>query len=172
MLPTLTPRAQAPRLEVQTVDGDRWSLADQAPDAFTMVIFYRGLHCPVCQAYLRELGGKAGQFRSRGVEPVAVSGDARERAGQAKREWEVDGIDVGYGLSIETMREWGLFVSAAITDDEPPQFGEPGLFLIAPHGSVFYEAINSMAFGRPKLDEILAGVDFVAEHDYPARGAA
>jgi len=160
--------------ETRIPDGRRrpLELADQAPDASTMVVFYRGLHCPVCQAYLRELGGKAGQFRSRGVEPVAVSGDARERAGQAKREWEVDGIDVGYGLSIETMREWGLFVSAAITDDEPPQFGEPGLFLIAPHGSVFYEAINSMAFGRPKLDEILAGVDFVAEHDYPARGAA
>lgn len=33
-----------------------------------------------------------------------------------------------HGLSPDVMRDWDLFVSAGINDEEPPQFGEPGLF--------------------------------------------
>lgn len=171
-MPSLKPRTQAPELGFSVVDGDDWSLAEQETEAFTMVVFYRGLHCPVCQTYLTELGSKVQEFRDRGVEPVVVSGDERERAAEAKRSWGLDEIAVGHGLPTEKMREWGLFISSGIDDSEPAEFGEPGLFLIDPDGSVYYEAINSMPFGRPALDDMLDAVDFVGEKDYPARGAA
>lgn len=90
---------------------------------------------------------------------LAVSGHEEERAQRAHEDWGIAGLDVGYGLSIERMREWGLFVSAGITDEEPAQFGEPGLFLVSPDGRVFYEALSSMPFGRPPLGEIRGGVD-------------
>src|SRR5690348_7401821 len=46
------------------------------------------------------------------------------------------------------MREWGLFVSRGRSDDEPARFNEPGLFLIEPDGTVYYESILSMPAGR------------------------
>ena len=45
----LKPRQQIQELEFDTVAGSRWSLAAQQPQTFTMVVFYRGLHCPVCR---------------------------------------------------------------------------------------------------------------------------
>ena len=44
----LLPRKPVPSLEFDTVGGSRWSLAAQKPQNFTMLVFYRGLHCPIC----------------------------------------------------------------------------------------------------------------------------
>ncbi|MBA2579371.1 MAG: AhpC/TSA family protein [Thermoleophilaceae bacterium] len=164
------PQAQAPELHVETLDGGRWRLSDRKPDRFTMIVFYRGLHCPVCTSYISELNRKLDDFSSRGVEAIAVSGDPRERAERSRDKWKLDNITLGFGLSPDAMREWGLFVSKGIKQGEPAEFGEPGLFLITPGGTVFYGGINSMPFGRPKFDEIRDGIDFVTDNDYPARG--
>lgn len=166
------PGRPAPDLSVETVGGGTWRLADRSPEHFSLLVFYRGLHCPVCRTYLRDLEGRWDEFRSRGVEPIAVSGDPRERAEEAKREWGLERLTVGYGQSVESMREWGLFVSRGIKPAEPELFGEPGLFLIRPDGSVYYEALQSMPFGRPALREMLGAIDFVLQNDYPARGEA
>jgi len=166
------PQTRAPELEVDTLGNGGWKLSDRKPDRFTMIVFYRGVHCPVCTTYVGELEGKLGDFTSRGVDVIAVSGDTRERAERSKSEWGLDSLTVGYDLSPDVMRDWGLFVSSGIKDEEPDEFGEPGLFLIKPDGSVFFDAINSMPFGRPKLDDMLDAVDFVTENDYPARGEA
>lgn len=169
---TVKPGEDAPRLEVETLDAGGWRLSEQRPDAFTMVVFYRGLHCPVCRGYLRDLARRLDDFSTRGVDVLAVTGDVRERAEQAQRDWELGDLPLGYGLPTDVMRKWGLFVSRGIADGEPDAFGEPGLFLVKPDGSVFYEAINSMPFGRPSFAEILGGVDFVTEQGHPARGAS
>ncbi len=166
------PQARAPELEVDTLDNGGWKLSDRKPDRFTMIVFYRGVHCPVCTIYIGELQDKLRDFTSRGVDVLAVSGDTRERAERSESEWGLDSLTVGYGVSTDVMRDWGLFVSSGIKDEEPDEFGEPGLFLIKPDGSVFFDAINSMPFGRPKLDDMLDAVDFVTENDYPARGEA
>lgn len=171
-MPAVTPRTPAPPLGFEVVGGDTWTLADQTPEQFTMVVFYRGLHCPVCKSYLSGLAEKLGAFRERGVEPVVVSGDDAQRAAEAKRDWGLDDLTVGHSLPVDTMRAWDLYVSSAVKDSEPAQFGEPGLFLIRPDATVYYGAINSMPFGRPPLDEMLGGIDFVVDADYPARGEA
>lgn len=172
MSTTVKPGAQAPKLDVQTVGGEGWALADRDPEKFTMVVFYRGLHCPVCKTYLAELESDLAEFTDRGVDVVAVSGDSEERAGEAKQGWGLEKLPVGYGLSTDQMREWGLFVSKGIKEEEPSEFNEPGLFLIKPDRTMFFEAINSMPFGRPKLEEIRKGIDFVVENDFPPRGEA
>ncbi len=38
----LIPRQPVPALEVETVGGGTWRLADQSPENFTLVVFYRG----------------------------------------------------------------------------------------------------------------------------------
>lgn len=168
----VTPAQPAPDLEVPLVGGETWRLADQRPDAFTMVVFYRGLHCPRCRSYLSELQERHHEFRRQGVKIVAISGDSADSATKAKKDWGLEDLAVGYSQSVDSMREWGLFVSERIKDSEPDNFGEPGLFLIAPDGSVYYEAVNSMPWGRPKLEEVRNGIDFVRKHDYPPRGTA
>ena len=166
----LTPTDRAPDLQIETLDQGKWSLQKQNPENFTMIVFYRGLHCPVCKGYLQGLERRLDDFRSRGVEVIAISGDTRGRAEQTKLDWGVETLPIGYGQSIDSMREWGLFVSRAIKESEPDLFGEPGLFLIRPDDTVYYEAIQSMPFGRPAFQEMLGAIDFVLQNGYPARG--
>lgn len=168
----IKPRERAPELAVDLVGGGHWQLAEQHPENFTMVVFYRGLHCPACRAQLSELNRRVGEVESRGVTAIAVSGDTRERAERSAQEWHLDRLTIGYGLSEETARAFGLFVSQGINEDEPARFNEPGLFLIRPDGTVYYELISSMPWGRPRLDNILGGIDYAVTHHYPARGEA
>lgn len=171
-LPVPKPQTKAPELAIETLSNGTWRLSEQQPDAFTMVVFYRGLHCPVCTQYISELDDKLEEFSERGVTVLAVSGDSEDRARQAKEDWGLEQVTVGCGLAPDAMREWGLFISQGITDEEPELFNEPGLFLIQPDSTIFLEALNSMPFGRPKLDDIRDGIDFVDEKGLPARGEA
>lgn len=153
---------------MDTVDGGHWSLTDQ--ETWTMIAFYRGLHCPGCQAYLRGMDREVDAFAEIGVDVIAVSGDDRDRAERAKRDWKLENLTVGYGISVETMREWGLFISKGASDDEPELFSEPGLFVTKPDGSIYYVAVNSMTFGRPRMSEMLQALDAKISKDAPARG--
>lgn len=45
----IKPRTPAPALDLPLVAGGRWRLADRHPEAFSLVLFYRGLRCPVCR---------------------------------------------------------------------------------------------------------------------------
>ena len=169
-MPAVTPGSQAPELSVDTVGGRGWTLSEQEPERFTMIVFYRGRHCPVCRKYIGELDGLVGDFAERGVDVIAVSGDDEDRAEQSREEWELENVEIGYGLSEDQMAAWGLFVSSALLDDEPDRFSEPGLFLVDAENRVFYATVNSMPFGRPPLSEMLDAVDFVIGKDFPARG--
>lgn len=166
------PGLRAPRLELPTVGGDTWSLHDQRPERFTMVVFYRGLHCPVCKSYLEGLELRLEKFAARGVDVVAVSMDGEARAKRAKDQWDIFELTVAYGLPEEEALNWGLYISQAITDAETRRFSEPGLFLIDRQKLIHYVAINSMPFGRPGLDEMLDAVAFINDEGYPPRGRA
>ena len=167
-MPRVKPRTPAPRLEVETLDVGTWRLADEW--GWTMVEFYRGLHCPGCEAYLRDMDRHVDEFRGIGVALIAVSGDTRERAQRAKEDWGLDKLRLGYGLDVETMQAWDLYISKAISDDEPEVFSEPGLYVVKPDGSIYYAAINSMTFGRPRMSELLKALQVKIQQDAPARG--
>lgn len=168
----LKPRITVPDLEVPLLDGGTWKLRDQTPQNFTMVVFYRGLHCPICKSYLRELDGKVGEFTGRGVNVIVVSSDSRERAEKAKQDWGLNHVSIGYGLTIAKAREWGLYVSRAIKESEPAEFSEPGLFLVKPDQTLFCASVNTMPFARASFSDVLNAVDFVVKNNYPARGEA
>jgi alkyl hydroperoxide reductase subunit AhpC len=173
----LMPRKPVPGLEFDTVGGGRWSLAGQKPQNFTMVVFYRGLHCPQCKKYLTELNGMIGEFDKRGVVTVVTSTDTKERAEQAKALWGLPNLTVGYGISIDKAREWGLYISTSrgVTSlgiEEPPLFAEPGLFLLKPDATLYWGSFATMPFARPHFNEIAAAIDFALAKNYPARGEA
>jgi peroxiredoxin len=166
------PRQPAPDLTVPLLSGGTYRLADRRPKLFTMVVFFRGLHCPVCRAQLSELERRLGELEERGIEVIAVSGETRERTSTLAGEWKLERLPLGYGLTEDQMRAWGLFISHGINEGEPALFNEPGLFLIAPDHTVYYESILSMPVGRPRLDDLLGGIGYWTTHDYPARGEA
>ena len=169
------PRTQAPDLNVPTVGGGSWKLADSRPQNFTLVVFYRGLHCPICRKQLSDLQNKLAEFDKRGVKVIAISSDNAERAAKTAEDWKLDKLCLGYGLGLETARQWGLYISAgrgktSIGIEEPALFSEPGLFLIKPDNSVYFASVQTMPFARPHFDDILGAIDFVLAKDYPARG--
>jgi peroxiredoxin len=165
------PRTPVPELDVPLVRGGRWSLADQRPERFSLVVFYRGFHCPLCKDYVSKLDDLVGDLAEVGATSVlAVSGDEEWRAQRAVEEWQLRQVDVGYGLPIEAMQEWGLFRSHAIKEGQPNEFGEPGLFIVRPDGTLYASVIGSFPFLRPSLDEVVDTIRWVNEHDYPARG--
>lgn len=135
-----------------------------------MLIIYRGLHCPVCKKYLEELNTKVDSFKEKGVEVICISSNTKELAMKTVEDWDIDNLNIGYGLTPEEGRKWDLYVSEAIKDSEPDSFLEPALFLIRPDNTLYSASIQSMPFARPKFDELLKSISFVLKEDYPARG--
>ncbi|WP_339695430.1 peroxiredoxin-like family protein [uncultured Marixanthomonas sp.] len=164
------PKEKTPALKLDLINGTTWDIEKQEPENFTMMIFYRGLHCPVCKKYLEELQTKIEDFRSKGVNVVAVSMDTEKRATITTEKWDIESIPLAYGMSEEKAREWGLFISHAIKDAEPDVFSEPALFLINKDTTIYSASIQTMPFARPGFDDLLKSIDFVLKEDYPARG--
>ena len=48
----LMPRQAVPALQLPTLNHGGFTLSDDAAPNFTLVVFYRGLHCPICLKYL------------------------------------------------------------------------------------------------------------------------
>ncbi|MDX1762047.1 MAG: redoxin domain-containing protein [Christiangramia sp.] len=168
----LKPRQAVPELIVDTTKGVKWNLRDNEPENFTMIVIYRGLHCPVCKKYLEELNTKVEDFRDKGVNVICISSNTEELAQKTVEEWEIDKLNIGYGFNVEEGRKWDLYVSEAVKDSEPYMFLEPALFLVRPDNTLYSASIQSMPFARPKFDELLKSISFVIKDDYPARGEA
>ncbi len=148
----LTPRKPVPALEVPTLAGETWNLAERKPENFTMIVFYRGLHCPICSNYMRDLDRKLGDFEALGVEVVAISTDDQERSRQTQESWGLENVTIGYDIGIEKAREWGLYISSS--------------------RNLYAALTGSMPFARPHFSEILKALQFIIEKDYPGRGEA
>ena len=166
-----TPGKAAPGLDLPLTIQARFELSSQSPENFTMLLFYRGSHCPICKSQLEELGGRLSDFTDRGVSPFAVSMDDEERAMKVDREWETGNLPLAYDMSEEKAREWGLYISSKREgSDEPAVFSEPGICLVRPDGTLYMAQQQSAPFARPGFDALLKGIDFVLDKDYPARG--
>lgn len=166
----LTPDAPVPALSLPMVGGGSFTLNGTPPENFTMVIFYRGLHCPVCKSYLETLNGLVEGYRQAGFDLVAVSMNDEATATKTKDEWDIGHVPVAYGLSEEKAREWGLYISKAIKDAEADIFCEPGVFWVRPDGNLYLADVSNMPWSRPDLEFLLSKVPFAVEKGYPARG--
>ncbi|MEM6905235.1 MAG: redoxin domain-containing protein, partial [Pseudomonadota bacterium] len=107
------PRDPAPALSVPLLSGGTWTLAERKPGAFSIVVFYRGKHCPICKTYMQEIEGQLDQAASQGIEVVAVSMDGEDRARATLEEIGTEKLEIGYGLTEASARDWGLYISSA-----------------------------------------------------------
>lgn len=171
----LIPRQATPSLELPTLDHGQFSLANEQPENFSLVVFFRGLHCPLCVKYLKELGVLLPQLKERGVNVIAISSDDEQRAREMAVKVNVPDLRFGYALPLATARSWGLYISTSKGKtsagiEEPALFAEPGVFLIRPDQTLYYGAVQTMPFARPSFSDLLMAIDFAISKNYPARG--
>lgn len=171
----LIPRSPVPTLVAETLAHGLFELSSEKPENFTLVVFYRGLHCPICAKYLIELERLVPEFEKRGTSVIALSSDDAERAAAMADKIHAKSLQIGYGLNLASAREWGLYISesrgkTSIGIEEPARFSEPGTFLVRPDGSLYYGAVQTMPFARPNLGDLVGSLDFAIPNNYPARG--
>jgi peroxiredoxin len=171
----LIPRHPVPSLNVPLVGGGRYVLGADSGEHFDLIVFYRGLHCPLCAKYLLELERLIPEFHARGVKVLAVSSDDETRGQAMHDKVQASGLCFAYGLSLRSARQWGLYISASrgktsIGIEEPALFSEPGVFLVRPDGTLYYGAVQTMPFARPQFQDLLGAIDFAVSKGYPARG--
>jgi hypothetical protein len=171
----LIPRQPAPELVLPTVDKGPWSLREQALERFTLLVLYRGLHCPVCRAYLSRLNRLHNAVVARGVSVVAVSGDTAERAEKAVADRGLSDLTKPTAC-LSTRRAAGGFTSPAAAAGRRSasanlrSFPSPASSWCALTERCTSATVQTMPFARPHFDELLKAIDFVIKNDYPARG--
>lgn len=172
------PGQVVPALSLPSVNGDMFSPKDSNPDLFTIVVFYRGAHCPICKTHVHEIEESQEKLRAAGLEIMAVSMDTKERAEAFANEVAAsmgkDSLEttILYGLTEEQARnDWGLYISEARPGtNEPAFYSEPGLFILRPDNTVFMAQVQSAPFTRPSINQLIGGLSYAAEHKYPTRG--
>lgn len=171
------PDDAAPTLILPTVGGGDFDLSASNPEKFTVLVFYRGKHCPLCVNYLQEIEEHATAIKDAGLDLAAISMDDEERAADftsavaKKVNKSALSFPVAYGLTEEQAREWGLFISSAREGSmEPAVFSEPGLFAVRPNKTIFMVQTQSAPFTRPSIEQLIGGLSYAYQHKYPTRG--
>jgi peroxiredoxin len=168
----ITPRSRIPNIEVPLVEGGTFNMSEASPENFQIIIAYRGYHCPKCKLQLEALAPMVADLRADGHDVVAVSMDSEERAKKVKDEWDVDDLPIAHSLELLDAKSLGLFISNAISENEPQIFSEPGIFVVRPDGTLYAEIIQNTPFGRPDLADLVDGLNYAVKNDYPERGTS
>ena len=168
----IKPGEKMPEVPFRSLNCSVEPRSQYAQHRYTMRVFYRGVQCSYCKKHIQSLYMWLPEFRRRDVKVIAVSADTRSRAEQARREWALSQLDLGYDLDVEAARRLGLFVSTAKRKAEMDKFCEPGVFLVNPDNTLFTAWLQAYPHARPNFEEILECIDFIEEYKKPPRGDA
>lgn len=168
----IKPGQKFPQLSFASLHDQPKNLSDFLTQSFLLLVVYRGVQCSYCKKQMQELDALHHEFDQRDVQVLAMSMDTQEKAQQAKLEWELEKLQIAYGLDIDAARNCGLYISEATKDNQMPRFSEPGIFLIQPDQTLYAAWIASFPFARPSLTEIIRAIDFIQNSNVPPRGAA
>ena len=159
-----------PQMQFHKVGGGMLSIGGPR-DRWSMLVVYRGKHCPRCKKYLNKFNAMLADWDAV-LDVIVVSADTEEKAAAdiAEFGWS---FDVGYGLTENQMRALGLYVSDPLSEAETTtRFAEPGTFAFKPDGEMMLVDISNGPAARPDLEELLDGMTFNINNDRPVRGTA
>jgi peroxiredoxin len=166
------PGTQTPPLEFRLIDGATWALHAQHPAALTLLSFRRGRFCRYCRGHLADLNTLVPDFNRRGVDVVTVSTDDAAEAQRLHDEEGFDRLTIGHGLRQTDIEACGLFASERVMDGVKVRFAEPALWLVRPGGQLYANFQSSMSCAPNDLQQLLEGIDILAEQNFPDRGCA
>lgn len=162
-----------PSITVAKLGGGELTLGKAEGECdWSLIVVYRGKHCPICTNYLKTLNGLTKELKALKVSVAVVSADSKEQA-EMQMELVSPEYPVGYGLSIEQMQALGLYISEPRSEKETDHiFAEPGLFVVNEKGNAHLVDISNAPFLRPDLSMIVGGITFIRnpENNYPIRG--
>ena len=158
------PNQKAPKLILPTLQHGEFDLSKQAPRHFTMLVFFRGLHCPICITYLTKLVELLSEFDNLGVNAIAISSDNLDRASAMAEKVDSNSLWQAYISKGNGKTSMGIH--------EPDFFLEPGIFLVRADNTIYYISLQSMPFARSSFKDLLAAIQFTLSKSYPARGEA
>lgn len=129
-----TPRQAVPPLQAPLLGGGgRYDLTRSTPDRFSLIVVYRGRHCPACCAFLASLARQRHEFARRGVQVIAISADSLERATHTREKCGWRSCQSAMACPPRpaatgacTSRPRRQVLHAPIED--PPIFAKPGLY--------------------------------------------
>ncbi|MFN4282936.1 MAG: redoxin domain-containing protein [Alphaproteobacteria bacterium] len=150
--------AALPPLSLPLVGGGTFTLNAPPPVSYTLLVFYRGLHCRRCPAHLASFQAALGDFVALGATVVAVSSDDAARAAESAKAWGIDRLPIAYGFPVADAAAWGLYVSEAAKPGDPARFTEPAFFCVDHKGRLDSAAINTGPRLRVSAAEALAHV--------------
>ena len=161
-----------PSITVTALDGSQHDLAQRNEGRWKMVVVYRGRHCPLCTKYLNNLEGYVSRLDEIDVDVIAVTADRLEQVQDQLKKLDVS-FPMYHGLTIEQMKELGLYISHPRSPQETDHpFPEPGLFVINNEGEVHVVDLSNNPFVRPELKALTNGLAWIKDPDnnYPIRG--
>lgn len=162
------PNKSFPVISLSSVAGGEITIGG-ARDRWSMLIVYRGKHCPRCKKYLNKLDKMLDNWHEL-LDVTVVSADPIEKAKADVEEfgWR---FDLCYGLTEDQMRTLGLYITDPLSPEETDRrFSEPGMFALRPDGTLMLVDISNGPAARPDLEELLDGMRFNIENGRPARG--
>ena len=137
-MPRLEPGDKAPDFTIKDLKGRPHRLYDYLKGQKTVLLFYRGEWCPVCNLQLHSLQEKLAEFQKENAQIVAVSTDTPENSQKLVGKHNL-GFPVLAGLGRKAIEAYGLFFSE-----------EKG-----------YASLQSGPMGRPSNDDLLAIVSHI-----------
>lgn len=168
----ITPKSKIPSIELPMIGGGIFNMAEASPDSFQIIVAYRGVHCPKCKTQLRTIDAMVADIRADGHDIIAVSMDSEDRAQRAHDDWGIDELPIAHSLELLDAKSLGLFISNSISEGEPQIFSEPGVFVMRPDGKLYAQIVQNTPFGRPDMKDLIAGLNYAVENDYPTRGTS
>ncbi len=147
-MPRLQPGNKAPNFTVKDLEDEEHRLYDYLNGQKTMLVFYRGEWCPVCNLQLHSLQEKLAEFQKENAQILAISTDTPENSRKLVARHNL-AFPVLAGLSRETVEAYALFFS------EEKGCAEPAVFILRPDGAVAYASLQSGPLGRPSSDDLL-----------------
>ena len=167
----LTSGGAMPAITLPLVCGDEATLGQtSASNVWQIIIIYRGIHCPICQKYLKRLEELREGFTKASAEILAVSGDPLEKAREMVEKHDLK-FPVAYDLSIQQMTQLGLYISEPRSPQETDRpFAEPATFALNKKGKIQLIELSNTPFNRADLSELLETLEWIDENDYPIRG--
>ena len=169
----LHPGSAFPEITATLLNGETVTLGKPKNGAdWQLIIVYRGRHCPMCTRYLNALEKMKSGLADIKVDIVAVSGDSKAQL-QAHLEQLNISFPIAYGLTLDQMKELGLFISDPRSPQETDHpFAEPGLFVVNAEGKIQVVDISNNPFVRPDLMTLVNGLAWIRDpnNHYPIRG--
>lgn len=149
---------RAPAFTLPNTEGEDRSLADTLASDMAIVVFFRGIWCPYCVAYLQALEANLSAFEAAGGQLLVITPQTREYAAKTKADANVsfdilsdngNHVAAAFGIKtqvpeahLETLRQFDMSLDKVNGSDGKDTLPLPSSFVIDKTGTIIWSFVN------------------------------